>query len=672
IIDGLDECNGAHVQNTILNTISNVLQCHRSALPFRFFIASRIEYHLTTSFSVAPLQGLTFRLALNDTFQPDDDIWLYLTDSFCDIRKTHIMRTHLPDSWPSEADIVNLVAKSSGQFIYAATVIRYVSSPRHNPLNRLKVIHGLLPVNNDRPYAQLDALYLNILSDVEDVEAVLRILGVAIVLSNNTGDFVEPLRVYELEEFMQLTPGAVELLLIDVLSVVDASDNNKPIKFLHASFGDFLVDSTRSCQFFINPSKRHEEAAHFCISAIKCKHQLLSYKFISDLWFISYIAFYTLTPVKGYAYRSLLKHLRLAGPLRDNATLREKVYCMPYFNHWRTYAIATRDQHFTYYSSLDDGPEMFLEFLRTSEFRQTEQLYRYHQYSFDQTLRDSLKLIPMSPCLAFWSAVSASRILELMPRVYLRTFAVLSYSSAPDVSAQVPVFLFSASFDCIEVSNGRLVHARYDRDTISGTSYLLMVADFLNDPSRADTHAVDQSTYTTAAVFALEFAVRAWGATKYISGTQYEDSNQWDFVWDAVTFMLSKAGSSPELVSLLGQHNLTFNLGRPSTNVGRRVQTLFGAVHNYVLRFKGSNPSRLKITINWTECPSDYVGNCFTAYDLHNNYSIRRVIYVDESILPSDQNVQEPTGRKRTAMWEYIIRATDLESVITIQPEAAG
>ncbi|PPQ94100.1 hypothetical protein CVT25_009251, partial [Psilocybe cyanescens] len=44
IIDGLDECNGADVQNTILNTISNALQHHRLALPFRFLIASRPEY----------------------------------------------------------------------------------------------------------------------------------------------------------------------------------------------------------------------------------------------------------------------------------------------------------------------------------------------------------------------------------------------------------------------------------------------------------------------------------------------------------------------------------------------------------------------------------------------------------------------------------------------------
>ncbi|PPQ90917.1 hypothetical protein CVT25_007844 [Psilocybe cyanescens] len=92
IIDGLHECNGADVQSTILNTISNAPQRHRSALPFKFLVVSRPEYHLTTSFSVAALHSLTFRLALDDTYRPNMDIRLYLVDSFCEIRNTHIIR----------------------------------------------------------------------------------------------------------------------------------------------------------------------------------------------------------------------------------------------------------------------------------------------------------------------------------------------------------------------------------------------------------------------------------------------------------------------------------------------------------------------------------------------------------------------------------------------------
>ncbi|PPQ87781.1 hypothetical protein CVT25_008825 [Psilocybe cyanescens] len=619
IIDGLDECNGAEIQNTILNTISSALQQHRSALPFKLLIASRPEYHLTTSFSVAPLCTLTFRLALDDAYKPDEDIRLYLIDSFRDIRKTHIMRTHLPDLWPSEEDIAELVTKSSGQFIYAAMVIRYVSSPQCNPLDRLKVIQGLLPVNDDRPYAQLDALYFNILSDVKDVKTVLRILGMAFVLTKIE---VVPLAVNNLEKFMQLTPGTVQLLLIDLLSVVDASDNNKPIKFLHASFSDFLIDPTRSHQFYIDPSKRHEEAAHFCISAIESLD----------------IA----TPLPDLAYGSLLRHLLLAGPLHDNATLREMIFNVPYIQHWTTYALTLTDDLLICYGSSSKNPAMFLEFLQTSKFRQTEELYLHHRGILDQNLRKCLALIPLSPSLAFWSAVSASGILESNRVVSLETFSALSDALAADVSASVPGFLFSALFNHIEVGNERLQRVWHNHYFITGTSYLRMVREFLNDPSRAGTHTVDQSTYTTVAVFTVKFAVRAWDKTKFPSG------KQWNFVWDTFSFMLSKAGYSTELFNTLGKKNLTFNLGRPQYNVRHRVQTLFGAVRNYLLKFNGSSPSPFEIIINWTGHPIDssgYVINRFTAADLIDHRDRCQPFYVDESILPSDEDTQAPAGQ---------------------------
>ncbi|PPQ87792.1 hypothetical protein CVT25_008836 [Psilocybe cyanescens] len=606
-IDGLDECDGADVQDTILNIISNALQHHRSALPFKILIASRPEYHLTISFSVAPLHALTSRLALDDTYRPDDDIRLYLTDSFRDIQKTHIMRAHLPDSWPSEEDIAKLVAKSSGQFIYATTVIRYVSAPRRNPLDRLSVIQGILPVNDDRPYAQLDALYINILSDVEDIKAVLRILGMAFILTNNTNHNIGPLAVNDLEKFMRLTPGTVQLLLIDLLSVVDASDHNKPIKFLHASFSDFLIDPSRSCQFFIDPSKRHEDAAHFCISAIG----------LLDM----------ATPLPRLAYQSLLSHLRLAGPLQDNATLREKLLKVPYVQHWKFYALSLIDKPLMYNEPPPEDPGMFLEFLQTSEFRQTEELYLHHRSILDQKLRDSLALIPMSPCLDFWTTVCAGGMLKHYPQVPLLAFGILSSSSTPDVSVVAPGFLVSAFLDRIEAGSERRRYPWKGAYRITGNLYPRMVKEFLNDPSRAGAHAIDQSTYTTAAVFAAE-------------------GEQWNFMWEAFTFMLSKAGYSAELVNLLSQENLTFNLGRPYNNVRHRVQTLFGAVRDYLLKFKGSIPSAFKIGLNWAEFQRDNISDCFTAEDLDDDGSKWRVFYIDESILPSDEDTREPAGRK--------------------------
>ncbi|PPQ86059.1 hypothetical protein CVT25_002240, partial [Psilocybe cyanescens] len=501
------------------------------------------------------------------------------------------------------------------------TVIRYVSSPRHNPLYRLKAIQGLLPLNDDRPYAQLDALYINILSEVGDIKAVLQTLGVAILLTKNEDIFIQYLVVYYLEKFMQLSPGTLPLLLVDLLSIVDASDNREPIKFLHASFPDFLIDPTRSRQFFIDPSKMHETAAHFCILAIESLDMA--------------------TPLPGLAYGTLLKHLRLAGPLHDNTALREKISSVPYVQHWTTFVLTFRGDSSSLNYLVGD-PGMFLEFLQTSEFSEPEELYLHHRGIFDQRLRTSLALIPLSPHLTFWSAVSASRILESNKYVSLGTIFALSDALAADVPASVPGFLFSALFNQIELRSEWVQPPWFSLCHITGTPYLRMVTEFLNDPLRAGPHTVDQSMYTAAAVFVVEFAVKAWNSTKHVPRYLYEHTH-WDFIWDAFPFVLSKAGYSAELVNTLGKPNLTFNLETPDTNVHHRVQTLFGAVRNYLLKFKGSSPSPFKIIIDCTPYPtdsSDYVINRFTAADLTDYQGQWRVFYVDESILPSDVDTQ--------------------------------
>ncbi|PPQ94105.1 LOW QUALITY PROTEIN: hypothetical protein CVT25_009256 [Psilocybe cyanescens] len=540
IIDGLDECKDSDVQNTILNTISNTLQRHRTILPFKYLIASRPEHHLTIPFCDASLNSLTFRFALDDTYQPDEDIKLYLMDSFRNIREKHIMRSHLPDSWPSDEDIAVLVAKSSGQFIYAATVVRYLSSTQHNPLDRLKVIQGLLPVNNDRPYAQLDALYSNILSGVGDIEATLRVLGVYLVM-NKINYPMRTLSVEKLEQFMLLDPGVVQLLLIDLPSVVDVSNEKAPVKFLHASFSDFLFDSTRM----------HEEVSRLCVTHVnmlwsidydspreQCtlahrEHHLVSTgrntQFSADPHWELY-----------YAYGWLVSHLEQAGPLHDNATLREEIFDIFYVQFWTNKNL--RKSNFLRNAPLSfkftEALAKFLHFLQVSSFRDPEELYLHHRKIWDQQMREDLTLVPMSPGLAFWAATCVGMNLERVVRDFrLETLMALpSSSSASDRVLSVPISFFTAdffdgmAFTVITNSRGAL---RIDQQ------YLAIVAHFLTDPSRAGPHVICQPIYIMAAEYAIAFAVGDWNEKK----TAITPSS-WTLIWDALTFILSTAGYS--------------------------------------------------------------------------------------------------------------------------------
>ena len=89
IIDGLDECDTADVQCSILEVIS--LLFHEYHLPLLILVASRPESHLTHSFTTGSLPGFHTTLALDDTYEPDNDIRCFLTDKFRQIKDTHRM-----------------------------------------------------------------------------------------------------------------------------------------------------------------------------------------------------------------------------------------------------------------------------------------------------------------------------------------------------------------------------------------------------------------------------------------------------------------------------------------------------------------------------------------------------------------------------------------------------
>ena len=123
IIDGLDECTDVNIQRHILDTIANALSRFRHRVPIMFLVSSQAEQDISLTFSTPAFQGITSRIALDDTYQPAADIRRYLEGSFAKIKKTHLHQVSIPLTWPAGEDLKSLVDKSSGQFIYAATII---------------------------------------------------------------------------------------------------------------------------------------------------------------------------------------------------------------------------------------------------------------------------------------------------------------------------------------------------------------------------------------------------------------------------------------------------------------------------------------------------------------------------------------------------------------------
>ncbi len=181
------------------------------------------------------------RLELDNHYRADDDILLFLNDKFRQIKQTHLIGHSLDGNWPDPVHVREIVGKSSGQFIYASVVINYVSSSRHHPAQRLEIIRGLRPVGNSTPFAQLDALYKHIFSQgVSDFENTSLLLATQL-MDNSYG--MAPDGYFDKDE--------VHILLVDLASVLTLKSDGF-VTFLHASLLDFLLDQTRSQEYYLD------------------------------------------------------------------------------------------------------------------------------------------------------------------------------------------------------------------------------------------------------------------------------------------------------------------------------------------------------------------------------------------------------------------------------------
>jgi len=248
IIDGLDECFPPESQNDILDILSTSLQDLKT--PLYFLIASRPHTNIRYAFNSNAFCSIIHTLPLEHDYQSTEDIRHYLTSSFGEIRSKHV---YLLSSWPNADDIEVLVEKSSGQFIYAATVIRYIARGHHGHEKRLNFVLKLRsPDNSAPPFAMLDALYLQIFRSVgkDEIEKVMEILGALVLLKEDIK------RLEDLEEFFSYRPGELASIMGDMTALVHIPDSrSEHVKIYHASLPDFLLDPIRSQSFHLHAAK---------------------------------------------------------------------------------------------------------------------------------------------------------------------------------------------------------------------------------------------------------------------------------------------------------------------------------------------------------------------------------------------------------------------------------
>ncbi|KAJ7721986.1 hypothetical protein B0H16DRAFT_1699419, partial [Mycena metata] len=247
ILDALDECGDPDSRLPLLSLLSEELP----KLPhfLRVFVTSRRDSDITNHF------GTCFEQRFLDTgASSSEDV-----EAFVRQELTRIPGLPLPE----EKNIKALVELSGGLFIWASTAMKYLKSYR--PKDRLRV----LLTQDSSSDVNLDTLYSVALRDsaawktdkdfAQDAHSVL----VCVVLGR------VPMTDTTIDMILSFEEGTSANILAHLGCVVQWSQGGEA-RTLHASFADYLIDTTRSGTepWSIDPETDHHLLAQGCLQIL--------------------------------------------------------------------------------------------------------------------------------------------------------------------------------------------------------------------------------------------------------------------------------------------------------------------------------------------------------------------------------------------------------------------
>lgn len=267
-IDALDECLVERHQAELLSVIHASLLCNET-MPFRIFLASRPELSVRSALD-GHLEGTVYHIRLSDEFDASDDIrrtfWRRLREIGVQSGDPHAQ----PHLWPTKEDVEFLVRAANGQFVYAATVIRFVSEQRASPIERLNTAlryhwdDDLGTLSTTGPFVELDLLYSNILLSAKEAwEAAnpdspydfLALFGLFERYRKSPWIYspliVTPPFAHSNDRFcllLGLDSGTLDKTTLDLRSLVSVSKGT--LRLYHQSFQEFLNTKARSKGLF--------------------------------------------------------------------------------------------------------------------------------------------------------------------------------------------------------------------------------------------------------------------------------------------------------------------------------------------------------------------------------------------------------------------------------------
>ncbi|CAE6448316.1 unnamed protein product [Rhizoctonia solani] len=255
VIDALDECEDQNGVELVLDMLFR----HAAQVPVKFLVTSRPEPEIYGKMLAHADSRKVLRLHDIEQSLVQADIELYLREA-------------LEFMTPTPTEIEELAKRSGALFIYAATLVRYISG-KHTK-DHSKRLKAALDMKQDstKQNTQIDALYKTVLKsalsedeleadEAEDIQLVLRIVLLA----------QEPISVKTIADLTGIEDQRrVEHALPSLRSVLYQSESdNQLVSTLHASFPDFMFNEERSGPYFCDAGECSQLLARKCFLVMK-------------------------------------------------------------------------------------------------------------------------------------------------------------------------------------------------------------------------------------------------------------------------------------------------------------------------------------------------------------------------------------------------------------------
>ena len=342
IIDALDECKDEQPVSVLLSILSRYVNMIPNV---KFFVTGQPEPQIHSGFRLRSLFPITETLRFYniEPREADSDIKLYLQTKLTNLGENQ-NDYGLAGDWPSSSDVEILCMKAAGIFIYASTVVKFVTSKNHEPAEVLNQIISI-PQSTYEGKSGIDLLYTWVLGQIvngvhrdnKNLHTSFRdMVGIVSLVFN-------PLSVKALSDLLKESNISAILHSLDPLFSVPINEVD-PVHIFHKSFLDFLMDPERcqDKQFFVEPTIHHTEILLLCFNLMQERLKknicdLDDHAILSEIEDLSACQRVHIGEALEYACCFWTKHLlRISnsGPLVEKVQREVDRFFMVDFLHW--------------------------------------------------------------------------------------------------------------------------------------------------------------------------------------------------------------------------------------------------------------------------------------------------------------------------------------------------